>query len=822
MPSASPDPVPVSGLVEVELNSLAPNRSIQPTVTETASPSGDGSPSVEVVNPNGYLDLLGKLRAVWKDQPDVSISWSDLAYTVQVPKTDTRVQTLATAFAATFTKPFQGTKAYITLKALQPSNGVIAPGSMTLVLAPPGHGKTTLLKALAGRLDHDKNLTGEILFNGRSKAENRRNGVFVNRLCAYVGQTDLLFPTLTVHETLDFSAKNAIADPKLLHREGELASEKEAVDEVVALEKRRAELLIDMLGLRECADTIVGNDLLRGVSGGQRKRTALGEMLITNARAYMLDEVTTGLDAAVTLHIFSALKKACAINNAAVVTALLQPTPETYALFDNVIVMRDGYIVYHGPRVDLPKWLWETTGLEVPNGTDEAGFIVDYLTDPKSQYDLAEKLAAEKEGYQAGRTVGLQETSAKRNISNLNTAASSTVGLSHVQPERNTAASPHHDDQEPQIVTFHLSGDQPGQDAAAEEQHASVPAQGAENASLVSKDRLSEPAKQLKAATSSVGQSAMYHSKIAASPVVDSAELYQRWAASTWFSMLQTEIHMAAKQYQPLDTSRWSAFSLSQYGRQFPHSTATHARMTLHRQWLLTSRNRTMIPPRMTQAVLFGFIQGSIFWQLADSDYAARVGVCLLTVMSGAFSNLTEVPVASEARNVVAKQIDAGFFPASSYTLSVCLMHFPVTIVETVILSLLTYWISGFAADAGRFFFFLLIVLLNNNCLGVFFRSIAYYAKNPDIARQMDLPWVIIFLVFGGFLITRDHIPNWLIEFYYFSPFAWSVQSLVLNEFNDAKYDVSPNHALIFIHVGDSCRISHTRLLCSHVFPRLH
>src|SRR5689334_7945552 len=103
-------------------------------------------------------------------------------------------------------------------------------------------------------------------------------------------------------------------------------------------------MLIQMLGLSECATTVVGNDLLRGVSGGQRKRVNLGEMLLTNARAFFLDEVSTGLDAAVTLHIFSALKQACAINRMAVVTALLQPTPETYALFDDTI--------FHGPRDD--------------------------------------------------------------------------------------------------------------------------------------------------------------------------------------------------------------------------------------------------------------------------------------------------------------------------------------------------------------------------------------------------------------------------------------------------------------------------------------
>ncbi len=93
------------------------------------------------------------------------------------------------------------------------------------------------------------------------------------------------------------------------------------------------------------------------------RRVTLGEMLVTNARVMCLDEVSTGLDAAVTYHIFAALRAWTRITQGSIVTALLQPTPETYALFDDVILMREGVIVYHGARQHVAAWFQQHVGL---------------------------------------------------------------------------------------------------------------------------------------------------------------------------------------------------------------------------------------------------------------------------------------------------------------------------------------------------------------------------------------------------------------------------------------------------------------------------
>lgn len=204
----------------------------------------------------------------------MTISYEKLAYSVRIPVTDTKVGTLVTALVDAAKKPFQGKAASVELKALQPCSGRIRPGSMTLVLAPPGHGKTTLLKALAGRLLHDSNLTGTVRYNNLTAEENLARGVHISRLGSYVGQSDLLFPELTVTETLRFSSQSSLPDPRLLIETPNLSAEDRAiVNELIELDAKRPEFLIQLLGLSECAQTIVGNDLLRGVSGGQKKRS---------------------------------------------------------------------------------------------------------------------------------------------------------------------------------------------------------------------------------------------------------------------------------------------------------------------------------------------------------------------------------------------------------------------------------------------------------------------------------------------------------------------------------------------------------------------
>ena len=176
-------------------------------------------------------------------------------------------------------------------------SGVIRPGTLTLLLAPPGHGKSAFLKALTQMLPA-KELKGDITYSGVTAAEAPARGVYLGALCQYVNQVDEHLPQLTVRETFDFIRANAAVDPAQ-HGYPHLAgAHAEAVEDVLRL-----------LSLKNCEKTIIGNDLVRGVSGGEKKRVTVGEGLLTNARALALDEISTGLDSAVTFDICKRLRE---------------------------------------------------------------------------------------------------------------------------------------------------------------------------------------------------------------------------------------------------------------------------------------------------------------------------------------------------------------------------------------------------------------------------------------------------------------------------------------------------------------------------------
>ncbi|CAL5438581.1 unnamed protein product [Camellia sinensis] len=339
--------------------------------------------------------LKGRMDRVSLDLPTIEVRFENLNVDAEAYVGSRGLPTIINSFL----NVIEGVSNYLHIllnqkkrfSILHNISGIIKPGRMTLLLGPPGSGKTTLLLALSGKLSAELRVSGKVTYNGHEMHE------FVpQRTSSYVSQSDEHIAQMTVRETLAFSARcQGIGTPydmvmELLRREKELniepdldidillkaAGSKEHKDNLVT------DYILKILGLEDCADTIVGNEIVRGISGGQRRRVTIGEMLVGPARSFFMDNISTGLDSVTTFRIINSIRQSVHFLKKTVMISLLQPALETYNLFDDIILISEGQIVYHGP-CECVLDFFESMGFKCPGRK----VVADYLQEVTSRED---------------------------------------------------------------------------------------------------------------------------------------------------------------------------------------------------------------------------------------------------------------------------------------------------------------------------------------------------------------------------------------------------------------------------------------------------
>ncbi|KAL0401566.1 UNVERIFIED_CONTAM: Pleiotropic drug resistance protein 2 [Sesamum latifolium] len=237
------------------------------------------------------------------------------------------------------------------IKILHDVSGIVKPSRMTLLLGPPGAGKTILLKALAGKLDKDLRVNGRITYCGHEMTLLR-------------SWNQIRPPCRIVQAREDSGIK---PDPEI-----------DAFMKATAVAGQESSLVTDyvlkILGLDICADILVGDEMRRGISGGQKKRLTTGEMLVGPAKVFYMDEISTGLDSSTTFQIIKYMKQMVHIMDVTMIISLLQPAPETFELFDDVILLSEGQVVYQGPRENILEF-FESVGFKCPERKGVADFL---------------------------------------------------------------------------------------------------------------------------------------------------------------------------------------------------------------------------------------------------------------------------------------------------------------------------------------------------------------------------------------------------------------------------------------------------------------
>eukprot|EP00796_Vickermania_ingenoplastis_P001342 gene1342-783_t len=300
------------------------------------SPTGMEDPVNDVLNrqPSG-ITRAGTTLVV---EREVNFTWENLTYKVPVEDDNGNIY-------------------YKTL--LFNLSGCAKGGRVLAIMGPSGAGKTTLMGTITGKLFNATAIQEGCCFMNNNIYQQR-----YKRLVSYVCQDDIVMGKETPREAITFSARLRLGLDK--------ETAKARVDEV-----------INRLSLTKCQNTILGiPGILKGVSGGEKKRANIGSELVTNPYVMLLDEPTTGLDSVNAVRVGQLLQELAKNDRRTVIATVHSPSSELFDLFDDLLLLAKGHVIYHGPTAESLEY-FAALGYRVPPRTNPTEYFMNLLQLPE-------------------------------------------------------------------------------------------------------------------------------------------------------------------------------------------------------------------------------------------------------------------------------------------------------------------------------------------------------------------------------------------------------------------------------------------------------
>jgi len=252
---------------------------------------------------------------------------------------------------------------------LKSMDALVKPGEVVVVLGRPGSGCSTLLKTIAANT-HGFHVAPEtrISYEGLNQNEVKKH---YRGEVIYNAESDIHFPGLTVWQTLSLAAKFRTPQNRIpgISRED--------------FANNLTEVYMATYGLSHTKNTKVGNENVRGVSGGERKRVSIAEVSLSGARLQCWDNATRGLDAATALEFIRALRTSADVLDTTAFVAIYQCSQDAYDLFDKVSVLYEGYQIYFG-RADEAREYFLKMGYDCPARQTTADYLTS-ITSPRER-----------------------------------------------------------------------------------------------------------------------------------------------------------------------------------------------------------------------------------------------------------------------------------------------------------------------------------------------------------------------------------------------------------------------------------------------------
>jgi ABC-type multidrug transport system ATPase subunit len=263
-------------------------------------------------------------------------------------------------------------------------SGSVKSGETLAILGASGAGKTTLLNHLSRKIESQTlKSTGSMLLNNEEINKNDFTSI-----TSYVMQDDVLQPEMTPREILLFTAKLKINAPR-------------------EVQEKKVAKMLKLLKIEKCQNTKIGDNLNRGVSGGERKRVSIAVELLSDSPIIFLDEPTTGLDSYNAYEVIATINNLAKDTNKIVIFTIHQPASEIFQLLDKICVLALGKTVFFGHKENLEP-LFKKIRLPIPHLYNPFEHIIEMTTinsiensDVLEQYPKLLEIENKQEKYKA-------------------------------------------------------------------------------------------------------------------------------------------------------------------------------------------------------------------------------------------------------------------------------------------------------------------------------------------------------------------------------------------------------------------------------------
>ncbi|KAG0210809.1 hypothetical protein BGX28_008945 [Mortierella sp. GBA30] len=631
-------------------------------------------------------------------------------------------------------------------EVLRQVSGLVKPGQVMAIMGASGAGKTSLLDILARR--HKSGAVhGNIYVNGKTVSHQE-----YKRVVGYVDQEDTLMPTLTVYETILYSA--------LLRLPHDMS-----------FDAKRFRVLETMseLGIHGIKDMRIGASGQRSISGGEKRRVSIACELVTSPSILFLDEPTSGLDAYNAYNVVECLVTLARNYNRTVVCTIHQPRSNIFALFDQLILMAKGHLVYSGETRNLNGHL-RSLGHHCPEGYNMADYMLDL-----TMYN--EKTSKYSNRSNSGITNGLPP-------SLINQDESEGTNASNNAPALSTNGSPSFT-RAPSIIDDSLQWES---ELASREQRprASGPNSARNRDTTIGIDPES-------ARTSDSGT----HHDLTPEGGPISADhlqsLVDGFKKSHILLDVEQQIDFAVQGNNRADdgtplppgsihSSHSSVKAVSTYRRA---SWWSQFNILADRTLKNIYRDPMLMLSHYVMSIFLGLLCGALFYNVTNDipGFQNRMGVFFFMCALFGFSCLSILPSFAHERILFVRERANGYYAPFTYFLSKVLFDIvPLRVIPPMLMGLIIYNMVGLVEGWTEFGkFFLVLVLFNLTASGVCL-MIGIVFEEVGVANLMSSLVMLFSMLFGGLLLNKESIPEKLSWLQQLSFFNFAFEALLVNE----------------------------------------